>query len=232
MPDLSNLLGQETVKKIYEDGASEPTQEIGKATTDIVKTFRLFLAPFQIGAAYQDRFIKYLDKIREAVPKENQIECAPSLAGPVFEKLKYIEDGNYLKDLYLKLLTRAIDKERVNEAHPAFVTLIEQLSPDEALLLKIVAENKINYELKTNTVVEVGTFPIEQMIRNNFPMESLNFQQNFNMYLKHLNYLNLIDMPQYSIDEPDKTVEGYPVVIYRLVRLSAFGEMFYNACIK
>ena len=36
MTDLSNILGQETIKKIYEDGASEPTKEIGKVATDIL----------------------------------------------------------------------------------------------------------------------------------------------------------------------------------------------------
>jgi len=232
MTDLSNILGQETIKKIYEDGASEPTKEIGKAATDILRTFRLFLAPFQIGAAYQNRFERYLESVRNSVPVDQQIECPASLAGPVFERLKYLEETNYLKDLYLNLLSKAIDKDRIYEAHPAFVTLIEQLSPDEAVLLKIVAENKINCEIKSDTIIEVGAVPTEQMIKNNFPMERLNFEQNFNMYLKHLNYLNLIDLPQGYFGEADKTVSGYPIVIHRLIRLSSFGELFYKACIE
>lgn len=230
--EVAKMLGQETVQKIYDDGLSESTKEIGKAATDIIKTLRLFLAPFQVGAAYQDRFVRYLDTVRNTVPEENQIECPPSIAGPIFEKLKYIEDDNYLKNLYLNLLSRAIDKERVNEAHPAFITIIEQLSPDEALILKIVAEEKVRCELTVNTIIEVGDIPKELMVENNFPTEKLNFRGNFEMYLRHLNLLSLIDMPQYNIGEPDSNLEQRPVRIYRIIKLSSFGEMFYKACVK
>lgn len=71
-------------------------------------------------------------KVRESVPEENQIPAPASLTVPLIERIKYLEDENYLTDLYLNLLTRAIDKDRVNEAHPAFFHIIEQLSPDEA----------------------------------------------------------------------------------------------------
>ena len=46
-----------------------------------------------------------------------------------------MEDDNPLTELYLNLLARAIDKERCDEAHPAFVTIIEQMSPDEAMVM-------------------------------------------------------------------------------------------------
>jgi len=232
MTDLSNILGQETIKKIYEDGVSESTKEIGKASTDIVKTLRLFLAPFQLGAAYQDRFVKFLDKIRESVPEEKQIPCPPSIAGPVFEKLKYIEETNYLKDLYLNLLQKAIDKDRINEAHPAFVSLIEQLSPDEALTLKVVAENRISIEIKFDTIIEVGSIPSEQIIKNNFPLAELIFPQNFNMYVSHLTHMNLIETPQYNLGEPDASIDSKPAIAHRFIKLSNFGELFYKACIK
>jgi hypothetical protein len=232
MPDLSNILGQETIKKIYEDGLSEPTKEVGKMITDIVKTFRLFLSPFQIGAAYQDKFAKDLDSVRNAVPEENQIECPAFLAGPVFDRLKYLEEGNYLKSLYLNLLKRAIDRERVNEAHPAFVSLIEQLSPDEALMMKLIAENRYTYEIKTNTVYEIGAIPEEIITKNSFPVDELVFEQNFSMYIDHLKYLNFIETPQYNITERDTTVDGQPVTIYRFTILSSFGKLFYNACIE
>lgn len=232
MPDLSNILGQETVKEIYKDGLSEPTKEAGRVLTDFIKAARLFLVPIQFAAAYQDRLSNYLEKVRNDVPEENQMQASPSLAGPVLERLKYIEDSNYLKELYLNLLKRAIDKERVNEAHPAFVTLIEQLSPDEALMLKLIAENRYTYEIKTNTVYEIGAIPEEIIIKNHFPVNELNFQQNFSMYIDHLKYLNFIETPQYNITQRDTTEEGQPVIIYRFMVLSSFGKLFYKACIK
>ena len=52
--------------------------------------------------------------------------------------LRFMEDENPLTELYLNLLARAIDKERCNEAHPAFIKIIEQMSPDEAMVLYVL----------------------------------------------------------------------------------------------
>lgn len=230
-PDFSNILGQETIKKIYEDGLSNPTKEVGKTATDLVKVARLFTAPIQLLAAYQDRLEKYLNQVREAVPEERQIESPASIAGPVLEKLKYIEDENYLKDLYLNLLKKAIDREKINEAHPAFVSIIEQLSPDEALIIKIVAEQRIYYKAKFFTIIEVGDTSKEDIIENLFPLEQLAFPQHFNMYILHLIYLNLIDTPMFQQTQPDESHEQKPVVVSRYIRLTEFGGLFHKACV-
>ena len=79
---LSNILGADTVKKIYEDGASKPVQETGKILTDFIKAFRLFTAPVQLLGSYQDRLSKHFERIRNSVPEENQIEAPASLSGP------------------------------------------------------------------------------------------------------------------------------------------------------
>ncbi|MCC9168844.1 DUF4393 domain-containing protein [Pontibacter harenae] len=230
-PDFSNILGQETIKKIYEDGLSNPTKEVGKTATDLVKAARLFTAPIQLLAAYQDRLEKYLNQVREAVPEERQIESPASIAGPVLEKLKYIEDENYLKDLYLNLLKKAIDREKINEAHPAFVSIIEQLSPDEALIIKVVAEQRIYYKAKFFTIIEVGDTSKEDIVENLFPLEQLTFPQHFNMYILHLIYLNLIDTPIFQQTEPDESHEQKPVINSRYIRLTEFGVLFHKACI-
>ena len=143
---FSNILGADTVKKVYEDGLSLPVQEGGKAMTDLIKAARLFTAPIQYLAAYQDRLTKYLDRVREGVPVERQIEAPPSLSGPIMERLKYLEEDNYLTDLYISLLQKAIDKEKIQEAHPAFFHIIDQLSPDEAMILFVISESPIKYD--------------------------------------------------------------------------------------
>jgi hypothetical protein len=49
---LANILGADSVKKVYEDGLSESVQEIGKISTDFIKAVRLFTAPIQYLGAY------------------------------------------------------------------------------------------------------------------------------------------------------------------------------------
>ena len=237
---LANILGADTVKKIYEDGLSESVQETGKVSTDFIKAFRLFTAPIQYLGAQQDRLTKHLNKIREGVPEERQMEAPTSLSGPILDRLKYLEDDNYLLDLYLSLLQRAIDKDRVNEAHPAFFHIIEQLSPDEALILYYISEKSIEYDYTmdlTKNENGEGRFDNVKVVVDSLPKEKLNFSEHFEMYISHLESLNLIKWSLISEnpiwengDDPEKKIQSGT---YRKTHIYAtkFGSLFIKACI-
>jgi hypothetical protein len=130
----------EVVKAIYSDAASQTLQEVGKIGVDAAKTFRLALFPLQFSAALQDRLAAYIDSAVRAVPKERRIAPQQSLALSICERLKFCEDAEDVSRLYVELLARAMDKERVGEAHPAFVNIISQLAPDEILIVRQLGE--------------------------------------------------------------------------------------------
>lgn len=144
--ELSKILDKGLIQKIYEDGLSSPAKETGEIITDVIKTARLFTAPFQLAAAYQDRFRGWIYRTIRQVPEERRVPASPQIAGPIFEELRYREDGEPLTEMYLNLLAKAIDKDQSRKAHPAFVKVIGQLSPDEALLINgISKKNKRGY---------------------------------------------------------------------------------------
>ncbi len=136
---LVEILDSKTAEKIYNDGLSGAVSETGEALTDIAKTVRLFTAPFQIAAAYQDRLRLWIARVVRNVPEERRIKAPARIAGPVFEELRYLDDKDVIAEMYLNLLSKAIDKERINDAHPAFVKIIGHLCPDEALILHYLA---------------------------------------------------------------------------------------------
>lgn len=228
---MSNLLGADLAKKVYEDGASEGIKELGKVATDLIKTLRLFTAPIQLAAAYQDRLAKHLDKVRNNVKAENQIEAPSSIAGPILERLKYLEDDNYLTDLYLNLLTRAIDKERINEAHPAFFNIIEQLSPDEALILFLIKKEKTYYTYDKLISNLSGEYKPDKINSDCPILEKINIAAYFEMYIEHLKSINLIRWK--ILSDKQQIREGN--VIYATTNseivLTEFGELFVKACI-
>lgn len=237
---FANFLGADTVKKIYEDGLSESVQETGKMTTDLIKSFRLFTAPFQYLGVQQDRLTKYLNKVREGVPEERQIEAPTSLSGPIMDRLKYLEDDNYLTDLYISLLQRAIDKDRINEAHPAFFHIIEQLSPDEALLLFKIAEKSIDYEYTMDlTEGEKGKSRFEnvKVLKDTSPKDKMIFVEHFEMYLSHLESLNLLkwslisEEPIWENEEVQNNRKQNGTYRKTNIYLTKFGDLFVKACI-
>jgi len=163
-----------------------------------------------------------------------------------------MEDENPLTELYLSLLARAIDKERIEEAHPAFVHVIEQLTPDEGIVLfelktmraagfgdktTMVSLNLTSQEMteelsssplkvyRGGISMEVmsGTFMVTKSF-NPFPVSKLSYPGYLSMYAEHLASLNLVSMETVQeAKEIEETVVGF--------RISKFGELFVKACI-
>ncbi len=219
---VAKIIDSEVANKAYDDLLADPLREGGKALTDLVKSFRLFLAPIQLLAVAQDRLANLCEQVRAKVPEDRQQEAAPSIALPILMDLRFMEDDNPLTELFLNLLARAIDKERCNEAHPAFVKIIEQLSPDEAMVI-------VNCKLESEQVA-IGHREIR---RRQVP---LMFPENSLMYEEHLQSLNLLPTPKVRL-EPDYTVMDPNHVPMKTVidtpgtTLTAFGSQFVKACI-
>lgn len=225
--EIIALLGKDTVIQIYKDGLSNSTKEVGLLLTDIIKTIRLFAAPFQLTANLQDRLTKYLKDVSLRVPKNKQISPDSVFAGQILQKLTFIDDSHYLKDYYLNLLEKSINKDLVNLAHPAFPLIIQQLSPDEIKILEFVKDNVIvaeySYERAADHLIRN-----EDLIYSNFTDEFLNFPQHRGMYIDHLQLLNLIRIKSVSKDTFDKHSGKFTRKNH--IQQLEFGRMFLKAC--
>lgn len=201
---VAKLADSEVGIRAYDDLLAGAMKEGGEALLDTVKAFRLFTAPIQLLALAQDRLARFCEQVRERVPEERQVEAPPSVALPVLMNLRYMEDENPLTELYLNLLARAIDKERQSEAHPAFVKIIEQMSPDEAMIV---------YALRERPYMCI-VLDVQQ--HNSCPYELLAHPEHIHLYARHLASLNLLDAYAYGTS---------------FVQVSDFGELFIRACV-
>ena len=212
---LGKLADSALVKSAYDDAASGTLKQVGGMTTDVLKTFRLFTAPFQLAALAQDRFAKWLDQIRSQVPPERQTEASSSIAAPALRALFFTDDDNPLSVLFLELLKRAIDKERLNEAHPSFVGIIEQLTPDEALIL---------YTLRGKTRWLYYNRDTDDDLPG-FPVDILTCPEHLEAYILHLKSLNLVS------DSEEVLLEDTSIIRGPVIKSTAFGDFFTKACI-
>lgn len=124
---------------VYQDVAQPAAQEIGKALQTVAKTVHIALAPVSAlvwGYEQIKDFVstKVSERLRN-VPPENIIPPALNVAGPALESLRYTGHESSLSDLYANLLAASMDKATASGAHPAFVEIIKQLTPDEAKLV-------------------------------------------------------------------------------------------------
>ncbi len=128
---------------VVHDALHPASQEVGRALQTVGKAVNVALAPLE-------GLVWGYDKIRDwLVPAlENRLSSTPptrivppqlTVAGPVLEALRFAGNEEDLRDLYANLLAAAMDSETAHKAHPAFVEIIRQLSPDEAKLLAYIA---------------------------------------------------------------------------------------------
>lgn len=229
---VEKLLPARVMEKAYDDVASQPVKEISKAAVDLVKTARLFLAPFQLTAAFQDRFERIVERIRTRVPENRQQPAPAEIVGPSLQQMQYLGEDNPLWQMFEELLTRSVDSESVSKVHPSFVQLISQLSRDEAVIL---------YRLRTGEFKVIDTLDLnrtedrfENLVveESNIPTADLWQPTQVGLYYSHLSSLSLVEWPvqkQEAIRSADGTQTG--IRRHSTMRLTEFGRLFVAACI-
>ncbi|TAW50602.1 Abi-alpha family protein [Rhizobium leguminosarum] len=225
-------------------------EQIDKFGTDVAKTIRLLLFPFQLTGALQDRLERYIDRSIRHVPEERRIEPVESLAYPIVEKLRYQSEHDPITELYIQLLSRAMDRERVGEAHPAFFSVITQMAPDELIFLHDFASRDETLIMspvgrkvypdpawrksrldKCELLAEVR----QQVEDETFRYEALSQPELFPVYQEHLQHLGLIEYHNQRVrhyrelelkvrDDSDLTVFS--------MKVTHFGRLFLKACVK
>lgn len=228
-----HLIKQLPAEKVYADAVQGAAQETGKTLTDLIKCARLLLAPIQLGAAYQDRFARFVKRIAEKVPEERQVEVHPAISGPVLEALRYMPEGDLLTEYMLNLLAAAMDGDRVQDVHPAFSGIAPQLCPDEAMILYHLKQKAYALHQFSKYFPATRTFGPRETERNEFPTDALAQPSLFFLYMDHLHHLGLAGVWQHGNQTPtnDKSGAQTGTRIESRITLTQFGEMFCRACV-
>ncbi len=141
--DLINQIAKSPaiLKEIYGDLAKPGAQQAGKALSTIIGLGNTLLWPIALlnekaRIALESNLEKYRQKL-EDTPEEDICEVPPEVGVPIAEKLSYVSNEE-LSEMYTELLAKASQKSQANLAHPSFVNVINNISPDEAILLKSI----------------------------------------------------------------------------------------------
>lgn len=127
---------------VYQDIVQPAAKEVGIALQTMAKTLHILLAPVS-GLVWGYDKVKDFVSLRvgeklENVPLERLLSPEPHVVGPALEALKYTGYQESLREMYANLLATSIDAKTAEHAHPSFVEIIKQISPDEALIIKIL----------------------------------------------------------------------------------------------
>jgi len=247
---------------IYQDAVQPAAQEIGKALQTVAKTVHVALAPVSAlvwGYEQIKDFVstKVADRLKN-VPPENIVTPKPNVAGPALESLRYTGHEHTLSDLYANLLAASMDRKTANEAHPAFVEIIKQLTPDEARLLVRLASAGpnplINVRSEYNDAVEGKSGGSTILV--NYSLLGIEAGVEFDdltpSYIDNVCRLGLAEIPPmseytspgvYDAVEQSEVIQALVIQIEsdperkcalerRVLNLSELGKQFSRVCIQ
>lgn len=185
------------LKEIYGDLAKPGVTQVGKALSAILGFGNTLLWPLALlneraKVALEKNLEKYRAQLASISP-EKIMEVPPEIGVPVAEKLSYVTDEQ-LSDLYVNLLAKASTFDSAHAAHPSFVNVINNLSPDEAILLQHVKGDIPFVEARIQKKNVNEWLTIGRLLTGLESKAKLSYPQNIVAYLSNFEGLGLINI--------------------------------------
>lgn len=130
----------DTAKEIYSDFIKPTAQSTGQLLSLAPRGIRALLSPFEKWIINKEEALsetsELVSKKLSSIPPEKIVSPEPYIAVPSLQALSYSIDNPDLRELFANLLATSMNTDTKEEAHPAFVEIIKQLSPLEAKIIK------------------------------------------------------------------------------------------------
>lgn len=199
------------------------------------------------------KFIKNIKERAKRIPENRRCQVPPRFSEPLILEALKTDDDPDLREMFENLLLKAMDKNSVEQAHPAFVRIIQEMAPDEAKLFKHIGENGFIPFLKIVGVPVGKHYPEKfNIFAEHFsPIgESLNFDHLgfIGIYVDNLLRAKLITVSYsetlipgnydkltnhafvISVEAEIKKTGDYMHILKGFAGTNNFGNAFYKAC--
>lgn len=227
--ETTKVLAKEVAKPLSEL-LTPPCKAIGGG---IASVFDIIFSPFKFLNSKiqisQENFKIKLSKKLNDIPESKLVEPELNKIGPILEASKFYVENDILSDMFANLLASACNTDTVNTSHISFVEIIKQLTPQEALLIKDLYENKNNYACANIKFVKSDGINnlLVNYIHSNF-IESDGKIEEYMTYLENLQRLKIIEISDTIWLSDDKRYDCIRnSIIFKdfKEKLSAFGNV-------
>jgi hypothetical protein len=205
------------IKDIYGDLARPGVRQIGVALGTVLGLGNTALAPLALfnakaSVAFKANMEAYRQQLAQ-VPLETVEQVPPELGIPVLERLAYTTDEQ-LRGLFINLLAKASTVGTANAAHPGFVHVIANMSPDEAHLLKNIKSqlpDVMNIPFLTLALVDKadnGFQVIADFIVHAQFSIGLRYKQNMAVYFSNLEGMGIVHVRRDLTLKTERVYDG------------------------
>ena len=214
-------VAKEIVKPVYDDirPVVKPTAGLLSLPVRAVKASLLNFEKWIVTREQnlEDFINVHVPKQLQGVP-EDKIESPNAyLAVPILQAASYC-DSDELRDMYAKLLAKAMVSETKQKVHPSFVQIVNQICPDEAKILHFINDNvnpqiicklsQVKGDLESidkddNRTVNISFKQVDNISFLGFDA-CCNFAEEIGVYIDNLCRLKLVEK-QFPEDGPRAT---------------------------
>ena len=216
----SNILSQ-----FYQDLAQPSVKAVGQALAIVFELCPTSLLSLKFWTEKRKlNFAKRLNEYKEKLDKiseEKRVQVDIQIGAPIIEKLTYTTNDK-IADLFTTLLANASNKEVAETIHPAFIHIVSELCPDEALIIQYLYEQKKICYIKCFNYL-FGVFDSLNETVN------LATPKNKDMYYSHLISLGVIMENQRSYTEFSPSTDSINAEYSRIdIKIQKVKESFDN----
>lgn len=130
------------VKEIYNDLLSPSVKSLGNTVSLLPRAIAVALHPIEKFIVTEECNMaecrRLVEKNLRSVNPDDIVFPEPYVAVPAIQSISYCMDSDELRSMYASLLAKSIYSKTKDSVHPAFVEIIKQLSPLDALILKVI----------------------------------------------------------------------------------------------
>lgn len=154
--------GYGAITEAYKDAGSPALRSIGRALGMLAEA--AIAEPLRRKAEQirAKNLARTEEKLRKELP-ENITETKVSIAVPILERMRYIEEEE-LADAYAELLKNSCLRDRQSKVLPSYATLLSNLTPDEVRILNFVHKGQNYSRTPAWKLMQVGSESTKQEI--------------------------------------------------------------------
>lgn len=258
-------IAKDVAKDVYVDAVKSTAKNVGGFFGTLSGFFNnVVVYPLKkLNIEYEQKAIAFERQMQEKynnIPEENKIEPQLSIVGPAMESLKYNIMDEDLSEMFSNLLVSDLDSRTQNLCTPAFIRIMEQLSPMDAKVYKEIMCSFRGYDIGVASIMFQKKGTDKQYIVDIpkiFLTAKIEFINNYDLALalENLQRLGLIEISflEWLKDETiyetikekvevkkyekllqNEGINDYEVKIYQkgALKTSSFSNNFAKVCLR
>lgn len=256
--DALNKIIEKLAVPVYEDALKPFSKEISKGLVSIARMVNCGIYLVEDCVFATAEVLRMTGENLALLPPERISFEKPRVALQALNEARFAINEEEIQRLFSNLITSSIDIESTSSAHPAYIEVIKQLQPDEAIILKFMfaMENHMQGHAPTIDITRAdgdkGSFSISETIHDvNLVCEDAgcSFPEKSNLYFSNLKRIGLLaSSPGTSFSKREHERIYSSIKVKELLKINphlknvtfksgqfsftVFGSGFASACLK